>query len=761
MHDRPSQRAETPRQDVANKTKACPKCGLEVDQLATVCPQDGTSLIDPIASDPAFQSKYEFQGVIGSGGMGVIYKARQSVLNKTVAIKMMHAHVLNAEAVRRFQNEGKTAAMLHHPYIVSVQDFDVTAAGQPYMVMDYVEGKTLSELLKANGYLSVDRFIGIFSMVCEALSHAHKQGVLHRDVKPSNIMLVRNLVGEEEVRLMDFGIAKLIGEDSFGAQQLTKTGEALGSPLYMSPEQGRGKKADERSDIYSLGCVMYEALTGTPPFIGATALETMVMHMSDAPQAMSQASLGRQIDPYIESVVMRCLDKDPTKRFQTVAELKDALAAAHDPSITKKQKIATATQSTAAKKTSKTTLIISMCCVLMLICAAVTGYFLTRSQAPKQSNAAGTPAQSSGTDKVNATAPAKNPKADDKVEGDSFSIFGVCSFEGTCKEEVERQVEANGAVYDFQQFPKWLNFYKHPQPRDEDFEALTRATHAKNINFHGVKISDKALSYVSKLPNLGALDLQTTHITALKGLDTPEMRRNLVYLDLSETPLNSEGMRVISHLKSLTRLMLCGTQIEDRDLQYIQALPKLHLLDMSQCNLLSGKAVVNLRKHMGGTLVQFNNDEFAISEVNFAPLAPAQQFEVEKKYAKAIESYEETVRRELAHPATSYYLIESCHMRIAECYRQLKEYPKAIAMYDKVVDECGFDHSTSAIPLSYMHQGECYEAMGNLQKAIECRTRAFDLFTRVRSTEQASIEKDYVANSRMLQKDQMLLRSAK
>jgi len=202
-----------------------------------------------------------------------------------------------------------------------VHDFGVTESGQPYMVMDFVDGKTLSEVISRDGQLSQERFLRIFSQVCEALAHAHKRGVLHRDLKPSNIMLVRTFEGEEEVRIMDFGIAKLVGDTSERAQALTKTGEAVGSPLYMSPEQARGHKTDLRTDLYSLGCVMYECITGSPPFVGKSALDTMLMHMNDKPLSIRQASLGKIVDPRVERVVIKLLEKNPDERYQKMDDV--------------------------------------------------------------------------------------------------------------------------------------------------------------------------------------------------------------------------------------------------------------------------------------------------------------------------------------------------------------------------------------------------------------------------------------------------------
>ncbi|HEY9718920.1 MAG TPA: serine/threonine-protein kinase, partial [Trichormus sp.] len=190
-------------------TRACPTCGLQLSALVNECPQDGTRLPLVFENDPTFKHKYEFLETIGTGGMGVIYKARQVALNKIVAIKMLHAEMPSDDALRRFQLEGQTGSLLKHKYIIQIYDLGLTESGRPFMIMDYLQGKTLAQELSANGTLPEERFIRLFLQVTDALSHAHSKGVLHRDLKPSNLMLLQDN-GMEEVRIMDFGIAKYL-----------------------------------------------------------------------------------------------------------------------------------------------------------------------------------------------------------------------------------------------------------------------------------------------------------------------------------------------------------------------------------------------------------------------------------------------------------------------------------------------------------------------------------------------------------------------
>ncbi len=268
---------------------------------------------------------YEILALIGSGGMSVVYKARHKLMKSLAAIKMLHAHLLSHQkTLQRFQQEAQAVKTLSHPNIVYVSDFGVTDDGQPYLVMDYLEGISLSELIRRQGKVEVERALHILTQTCDALSHAHGKGIIHRDLKPSNIMLVRQEADNDFVKIVDFGIAKL-GEETQQGQHLTQTGEVFGSPPYMSPEQCLGSKLDARSDVYSFGCVMYEALTGLAPFKGESSLATMHKHLNDTPQPLSLAGLDPRLAARLDAIVFKCLEKEPDKRYQTMQDVRAQL----------------------------------------------------------------------------------------------------------------------------------------------------------------------------------------------------------------------------------------------------------------------------------------------------------------------------------------------------------------------------------------------------------------------------------------------------
>jgi serine/threonine protein kinase/uncharacterized protein HemY len=273
--------------------------------------------------------KYEIIEVLGTGGMGKVYKAKHLLMNRIVAIKtLLPQAVSNSVALKRFQQEAQAASALNHPNILTVYDFGITPDGLPYLVMDFLEGTTLGDAVLDVGPLPVRRALPIFLQVCDGLSHAHENGVIHRDLKPTNIMLIDYGGNPDFVKIVDFGIAKVVpknsSEDS-NSEQLTQTGEIFGSPLYMSPEQCQGKSLDARSDIYSFGCVMFRTLCGKPPFTGENRLEAMFKQMKEEAPRLSELSPDLTISIELEAIVLKCLAKDPDERYLSMTELAVAL----------------------------------------------------------------------------------------------------------------------------------------------------------------------------------------------------------------------------------------------------------------------------------------------------------------------------------------------------------------------------------------------------------------------------------------------------
>jgi len=278
----------------------------------------------PIGTELA--GKYEIRSLIGEGGMSMIYLGYHKLMQREVAIKFLQESYLKHEpSRRRFQQEAQAASRLDHPNLITVYDFGITDDDRPYLVMNLIEGESLGELLDSKLFLPAERAVRIFIQVCEGLAHAHEQGIIHRDLKPENIMLLPGKDGSDIARVVDFGVAKMLPRSGMPVDRLTRSGELFGTILYLSPEQCLMKDIDARSDIYALGCVMYETITGLPPFSGENATETMNKHIDEAPQAPDTLSEELTVPADLSDVIMKTLAKDPDTRFQTMTELKDAL----------------------------------------------------------------------------------------------------------------------------------------------------------------------------------------------------------------------------------------------------------------------------------------------------------------------------------------------------------------------------------------------------------------------------------------------------
>ncbi len=273
----------------------------------------GDRLVGTVVSD-----KYRIFSPLGGGAWGLVYLGFDLQSEQPVAIKVMRAK-LKTDSVdaQRFRREAKIIKRLEHPNIVTVFDSGVLPSGEPFMVMEYLKGTTLEALLRENGALPPERTLDIVLQVLSALEHAHKAGVVHRDIKPDNFLILDN----DLTKILDFGLAK----PNDASMALTATNETVGSPWYMSPEQCKGKNVDARSDLYSLGMVIYKMLCGKMPYTASNIFEMMQCQINTVPLKPTKAVPGLVLPRELEAVVMLCLEKDPKRRFQTASAMKEAL----------------------------------------------------------------------------------------------------------------------------------------------------------------------------------------------------------------------------------------------------------------------------------------------------------------------------------------------------------------------------------------------------------------------------------------------------
>jgi beta-lactam-binding protein with PASTA domain/tRNA A-37 threonylcarbamoyl transferase component Bud32 len=261
--------------------------------------------------------RYELDGVVGRGGMAEVYRARDIRLDRIVAIKTLRTDLARDHTFQaRFRREAQSAASLNHPSIVAVYDTGedmATGTPVPYIVMEYVDGRTVRDLLQDDHRLLPERALEIISGVLGALEYSHQSGIVHRDIKPGNVMVTRN----GDIKVMDFGIARAMSDNQ---ATMTQTAQVIGTAQYLSPEQARGERVDARSDLYSTGCLMYELLTGRPPFTGDSPVAIAYQHVRENP--VPPSVVDPEIPPWADAIVLKAMAKDPADRYQSAAEMR-------------------------------------------------------------------------------------------------------------------------------------------------------------------------------------------------------------------------------------------------------------------------------------------------------------------------------------------------------------------------------------------------------------------------------------------------------
>ena len=332
--------------------RVCPRCRTRFPTGERFCLNDSSMLVEEqdLARLGQTVGNYRLDRILGRGGMGTVYAGEHVYIKKPVAVKVLHPQFARyPDAVNRFLREARAASSINHPNIVDVTDFGVLADGLVYFVMEFLEGKSLEDLIEKDGAVELHRSLNIINQITYALEAAHALGVIHRDLKPDNIMLlerpgrrdiVRMVTGnagghwitERErsydfFKVLDFGIAKVLIQDELMAE--TVQGAVFGTPEYMSPEAARGEDVDHRADVYSLGVILFDMLCGRPPFEAPQSSEVLSMHIHTEAPSPREFAPQREITEMAEAVILRAMKKDPNKRYQNMSEFRKDLSAAY------------------------------------------------------------------------------------------------------------------------------------------------------------------------------------------------------------------------------------------------------------------------------------------------------------------------------------------------------------------------------------------------------------------------------------------------
>lgn len=555
------------------------------------------------------EGKYRLVDSIGEGGMGVVYKVEQVLLNRQMALKTLAGTEFSESSIKRFHAEAKLLAKLDHPGLVKVRDFGFIDNVKPFLVMDFVQGRTLSSVLKTSGVMPLDVAIKIFVELCFALGYAHNHNIVHRDIKPSNIMLTTPGIDSENehVKVLDFGIAKLLHRGLNETDSLTRTGEIFGSPFYMSPEQCLGKPVDHRSDIYSMGCVMFEVLTGAPPFSGETSIATIMKHQSEMPLTLKEASMGREFPDEVESLVANMLEKDPDKRIQSLLDVAQILIGVQK-GLTGTAILNKAVVVPEKRQTNPQTkyLLIAACILFtgVLGMLGIVCYNQMQSQKPIE-HAPDLPRlpwskisedgkfrifnfpESFSIGRIVFTAQGQRVKKDARglvtLPADRELQFVPNSLFLSHPQFMNNFAEDDIAILDFKDASLTDDGYAYKITAqaplsDDEMVYVSHLKKLKGLGIKNCKITDTGLGYIKTLP-LKSLNIDGTDVT-WKGLSNMDCIKHLEFLRACHL---REGGKIIKALKgsrSMHFLSLTGSDVCDEDLKDLATMPNLQELNI-------------------------------------------------------------------------------------------------------------------------------------------------------------------------------------
>lgn len=555
---------------------------ISLSPVADDATQEEASCLSP---GDVIAGQFKVLAKLGSGGMSSVYRCLDLFVERTVAVKVLFAgQTTNPKAINRFRREARAIAKLDHPNIVRLHSFNFDLSS-PYIVMEHIDGITLAELIETNGPLEVEQVFRLAEQLCSALLYAHQNGVIHRDLKPSNILIEHFDASGVQAKVLDFGIAKMLDDTTPGA---TTTGELFGTPSYMSPEQALGKSVDSRTDQYSLGCLLFECLTGTPPFVGSGQLSVLMQHVqSEAPSLEESTFDGRVFPAQIQPVMDKMLAKFPADRYYSMAEIYENLIDDRPESeyvvesfsnlIVKAENGMRITQSNAVVDTEQsfipfwTGIAVGASLLLVVLAAIAAIYFALTAQSPD----------------TTATVHVEDASTEHLLGG--IDVAKVLS--GGLHHQIRQERQRKELTVEDMNLT------------NQEMSALLGANSIETLNLaYCEHVGDSGLVNAWHLP-LKSLNLKDTAITDQACLGIAEHFPNLFFLSLQQTAVTDEGLRCLSALKHLDTIDLKVTDISKpcAHLSKIRSLQNLmvdgsnvDLSDLNNCELrrISANAVV-------------------------------------------------------------------------------------------------------------------------------------------------------------------------
>lgn len=610
---------------LAFQQRICPKCKLPVIPGLEKCPRDGASLKQqesgghsPVTAPRGeilqMSDRYDHLGSLGSGGMSVVYKARDKVLDRVVAIKQLISVVNSDQAIVRFQREACAYAALKHPNIVNVFDFGIDEENRPFLVMDFLEGQTLDEVIAERNGLSVPETLEIFIQILDGLSHAHQKGIIHRDLKPANVMIQRFGSSQRiQVKIMDFGIAKVKVKDPQAAWQ-TQTGQVMGSPLYMSPEQSASSaNVDGRADIYSVGCMLFEAMTCRPPFCGGSVVETVSMHRNETPPKMTELIPKRPViagvpsmDEFgldMEAIVYAAIEKKADDRYQSAADMRADLLCVQEN--WNKISQSGGTKSGASLKSPSKSLKVGALVAFVLLSigggaliyanmdqkpskpttqASITS-FVAKREEPVEAHCDHWIDFNDVTHKLLPEEPLSSIAQPKSVRALQVGQFLARAKVSKAEEEsFKRKFETRLEGLETLQSLKSLQIWNLPVT-DRNVVTISKMRTLSRVGFIDTTVPHNIVKVLHTLPKLETLELKMCQLTAKDILDLPQFS-SLHKLSLDDNQIGKgNGLAPLGKCEGLIYLALNNAEIDDESVRHLSLLPYLRTLMMERTEL--------------------------------------------------------------------------------------------------------------------------------------------------------------------------------
>ena len=544
----------------------------------------------------SLKERYRLEEKIGEGGMGIVYKAFDTILKESVSLKFLKNQENLEENAIRFQNEARAAGNLKHKNIATVLDFGIIDNSTLYMVSTYIDARELKAVIKESGPMPVAKAIAILLQIADCINHIHQKGILHRDVKPGNILVKENDQEKLEAYLLDFGIAESINSEN-GWSTNSAPGTIVGSPLYMSPEQASGQKIDERSDIYSLGVVAYELLTGHPPFQADTTINVIQKHRHNQPEPIDKHRPGQEIPEKLTELVEQMLQKDPADRIQSMALVYEKLQKIEEERTTA-EKLASISErkdevhsfpilqtfSKSRALTASATLfliVVAGLATLSLITKRSTEVKLTELEHKPKSLSKNTEKIVVGLSQEIPTSTTFKVHTTRKTVGER-ELLTVKVTTGTIKERIDW---SNLAKYK-------EDFYLYAEGaymQEGDLEKILSYPHLKalNIAYSDIMNNEASMKTLAQRDDLLFLRFSRQPEISAKGLQYLADIKALKGLEINHCQIDAEKMRSLSKLSNLEQLKIRGDNSVDDQIyaQICKNFPKLKSLSVEECSI--------------------------------------------------------------------------------------------------------------------------------------------------------------------------------